>query len=165
MCTCADGWSCTQGGGNPPYVQEGGAAHRGGDPCTKRGEPLHKSKGNPPGEVGLHKSIAQLGVTPSSCALLSAGGMTGQYSGHFSTPRSLQKLRIAPKCRLVDALSRGSGRRAQLHKHYVFLLLVKVQYCSTIRGDPHNGVSADFPSQPRQFSRKTVAAWPRGTAP
>ena len=41
--------------------------------------------------------------------------------GHFSAPRSLQKLRIAPNCRFVHALLRGSGRRAQLRKKKDFL--------------------------------------------
>ena len=42
MCTCADGWSCTQGGWEPPHVQEGGAAHGvGGYPCTQGGDHPH----------------------------------------------------------------------------------------------------------------------------
>ena len=44
----------------------------------------------------------------------------GQYLGHFSTPRSLQKLRIAPKCKFVHALSSGMDRRAQLQRNYGF---------------------------------------------
>ena len=68
MCTCADGRSCTQGGvGTRPHVQEGGDAHRvGGNRCTKKWESLRKNRGNPPGEVGLHKKIAQLGA-PLEC--------------------------------------------------------------------------------------------------
>ena len=52
------------------------------------------------------------GFQPRSTEDDSGRSRSGQCLGHFSTPRSLQKLRIAPKCRFVHSLSSGMDRRA-----------------------------------------------------
>ena len=57
----------TGGVGTPPMCRRAGL-HTGG------GVPLHTRGGTPPGEGGVHKDFAQLGVTPPSCALLKVGG-------------------------------------------------------------------------------------------
>ena len=57
-----------------------------------------------------------------------------QYFGHFSTHRSLLKLRISPNCRFVHALPRGSGRRAQLQKNNAFWGLTRFKVCRLLQG-------------------------------
>ena len=48
----------TGGGGNPPHVQEGGAAHGVG------GTPAHKGGGTPPGEGGAAQRFCTIGGNP-----------------------------------------------------------------------------------------------------
>ena len=84
-----------------------------------------------------------------------------KYFGHFSTPGSLLKLRISPKCRFAHALPRRSGRRAQLQKKVAFLSLTRFKICRYFQGgilNPHlmfKIISNDF-CQIRPVGRNIV---------